>query len=103
MIEFRDLVKYWVTFNEINVSKVMLKLSPTARVEDYQRAYEGVHNQLVALASVVKLGHEINKKFQIGCMVAWMFSYPYTCDPKDKIENQKTKQDNFYYFADTIM
>lgn len=103
LTEFKDLVLYWVTFNEINVSKVTLQLNPKTTDEDYQRAYEGIHNQLVAAAKVVKMGHEINEENQIGCMVAGIFSYPFTCDPKDQIENQKAKQDNFYYFADTIM
>ena len=72
--------------------------------DGYQRVYEELHHQMVAAAKVVKIGHSISSEYRIGCMIAGMFSYPFfTCDPKDQIENQKVKQDNFYLFADTMM
>lgn len=103
MYEYKEYVHHWITFNEINVLKVMAQMNPLTTKKDIQRVYEETHNQLVASARIIKMGHTINVTNKIGCMVAGMFSYPLTADPKDQIQNMKAKQDNFYYFADTIM
>ena len=103
MNEFKNDVKYWVTFNEINVLKVMNDMNPNSDVTHTNRVYEEEHNQLVASSKVVQLGHKINKENKIGCMVAGMFSYALTSDPEDQLAVQRRKQDDFYYFADTIM
>ena len=103
MTEYRGLVKYWITFNEINVLKLHLKINPAVTQADYQRVYEEEHNQLVASARAVKIGHEIDPENKIGCMCAGMFGYPYTCHPQDVAEVQKMKQDFLFLFSDTFM
>ena len=45
--------------------------------------YQAAHYELVASARAVKIGHEINPDFQIGCMIAMCPIYPATCNPKD--------------------
>lgn len=52
-------------------------------VKDEQVLYQALHHQFMASAKAVKLGHEINKDFKIGCMIAYMCSYPLTCHPDD--------------------
>ena len=101
--EFEDLVEYWVTFNEINVLIMMNRLIPNGTHEDRTRSFVETHNQLVASAEVIKLGHEINSNFKIGCMVAGMVSYPLTSNPADVLANQRAIQDGFYYFSDVIV
>ena len=54
-------------------------------------------------AKVVQLAHSMDSQLKVGCMVAGLFSYPYTCDPNDMIANQKQMQDLFYYCADTFV
>lgn len=103
MTEYKDLVKYWITFNELNVLKLMYRMNPNAVPEDAQRVYEEGHNQLVASARVVKMAHEISSNFKVGCMCAGMFSYPLTCDPADVALAQKYRQDVFYFFGDVIV
>lgn len=103
MEEYKDLIKYWITFNEINVLKLLCKMNPNVKVEDVQRVTEELHNQMIASARVVKIGHEINSENNVGCMVAGVFAYPYTCDPLDVLQVQKNAQDNFYLFADILM
>lgn len=34
-----------------------------------QDLYQAVHHELVASALAVKIGHEINPDFKIGCMI----------------------------------
>lgn len=50
---------------------------------DRQRTFEALHNEFVASALAVKLGHEINPDFMIGNMIAHVTAYPLTPDPKD--------------------
>ena len=97
MSEYKDLVKYWITFNEINVLLMMGRM-----ITDYpkQELFEELHNQLVACAKVVTMGHEINKDNLVGCMNAGIFDYPLTPDPKDVIATQKYMQDAFWYTCD---
>lgn len=103
MTEFKDLVRYWITFNEINVFMMVNKNNPNSTAKDTQRVFEETHNQLVASSRVIQMGHKIDPKFKIGCMVAGALSYPLTAKPEDALAAQKNMQDNFYYFADVIV
>ncbi|MCF0111792.1 MAG: family 1 glycosylhydrolase, partial [Erysipelotrichaceae bacterium] len=97
--EYDGLVKYWSTFNEINIVQLMGPLSGRSD----QDLYTQLHHQLVASARVVRYAHENYPELKVGCMVAGLFTYPYTCDPVDQQANQKFMQDNFYYCADTFV
>jgi len=96
--EYKDEVKYWLTFNEINIGmsgfgatmslgmmgedgKPMFKMKETA--EEASDRFTALHHQFVASARAVVMGHEINPDFRIGLMIAGMMTYPYTCNPKD--------------------
>ncbi len=86
---YKDKVKYWLTFNEINsilhfplFNGVITPIDKLTKSEIYQT----VHHQLVASASVTKIGHEINPDFQIGCMVLGMPVYPLTPHPDDMMK-----------------
>lgn len=99
--EYKDQVTYWSTFNEINVAQ--MSIIDESDKDQVQKAYNRLHNQLVASAKVVRYLHENYPEKKIGCMVAGLFTHPYTCDPKDQALNQKTMQDKFYYCADTFI
>ncbi|MBR4471848.1 MAG: family 1 glycosylhydrolase [Erysipelotrichaceae bacterium] len=94
--EYKDLVKYWITFNEINV-EIMLSSYGFKSVKDHLTA---LHNQLLASAEVVKLAHEISSEYKVGSMNCGIVSYPGTCDPEDVLMNQQIMQENFYYSSD---
>jgi len=100
--EFDGLVTYWSTFNEINVQQ-FASIMGNADLKTNQESYQKLHHQLVASARVVRYAHEHYSNLKVGCMVAGMFSYPLTCDPKDELANQKAMQDHFYYCADTFV
>lgn len=95
-IEYRGLVKYWLTFNEINC----LLMGKIFGFGASKNAYQELHNQFVASAKAVILAHEISEDYKVGCMQAGMASYPMTCDPADIRANQKMLQDSFYYCCD---
>ncbi|MBZ6014113.1 6-phospho-beta-glucosidase [Leuconostoc gelidum subsp. gelidum] len=105
---YQNKVKYWMTFNEINnqanydsdflvFTNSGLRFKPGENREEGM--YQSAHNELVASARVVKLGHEINPNFQIGCMIAMGPVYPSTMNPDDVLAAQKAMEKN-YFFAD---
>ena len=101
--EYKDLVKYWLTFNEINCLLMIAAFMPNAPKELLQSSYIKLHHQFVASAKVVKYAHEKYPQFEMGCMIAGMISYPLTCDPKDVLANQQRMQDSFYYCGDVMV
>lgn len=103
MERYRDYVKYWITFNEIN----MILHAPflgagicfEAGENEEQVKYQAAHHELVASALAVRMAHEINQDNQVGCMFAAGSAYPYSCRPEDVWEALRTDQEN-YFFAD---
>lgn len=100
---FRDKVRYWITFNEINMLMHLPFMGAGIRFADGEDEtavkYQAAHNELVASAYAVKLAHEINPEFQVGCMLAAGNVYPYSCRPEDVWESMKKDREN-YFFVD---
>lgn len=110
---YKDVVKYWLTFNEINclTNKFGSFMAGGILLEDggelvlnanddndssKQIRFQALHHQFIASAKAVKLGHEINSDFKIGCMIAYMCTYPYTCNPEDVfLAQQRDNLNNF--------
>lgn len=86
---YRDKVKYWLTFNEINSilnSPFMSGGINTPKEELTQsQLYQAIHHEMVASAMAVKIAHEVNPAFQVGCMILSMPVYPLSPDPADVI------------------
>jgi len=95
---YKDKVKYWLTFNEINVLTIPFGafmgggIIVDEKVNSDQLRFQALHHQFIASAKAVKLGHEINPNFKIGCMIAYMCTYPHTCNPDDILLAQKKDQ-----------
>ncbi|WP_238907075.1 6-phospho-beta-glucosidase [Clostridium sp. YIM B02506] len=105
---YKDKVKYWMTFNEINNQKNVANgifawtCSGVLFEEGENREevmYQAVHHELVASALAVKIGHEINPELKIGCMVSFVPIYPYSCNPDDMMLSVESMHDR-YFFAD---
>ena len=101
---FNGLVKYWLTFNEIDsvfrhpfttVGVVEEKYENKDKAEE--AIYQALHNQFVASALVTKIAKEINPEYQVGCMVTKTLTYPETCNPADIYLAQKDNRQNFLY------
>lgn len=84
---YKDKVKYWLTFNEINAIEFMPYMTSGIEIrEDEERekvVFQAAHHQLVASAKAVKLAHEINSEMKVGCMTLFGLNYPKTCHPDD--------------------
>ena len=106
MRRYQDKVKYWMTFNEIN-NQILLSNDIYAFTnsgilfeegEDrLKTVYQAAHYEFVASAMTVKLGHEINPDFMIGCMMATTPVYPMTCNPKDIMLALQEDRKNLYF------
>jgi len=100
--EYKGLVHYWLTFNEINNTIMFLDLTDDKDLPDsaYQEAYQHLHYQFVASAKAVQIGHAIDPTNMIGCMICGICMYPMTCDPKDIILNRHVWEKNIFYCGD---
>lgn len=100
---YKDKVKYWLTFNEIN-SLIHLPFMSggivTPKEElSLQELYQACHHELVASALAVKIGHEMMPGAKIGCMILGITPYPLTPNPKDVIATM-IKDRETLFFAD---
>lgn len=99
--EYKGLVKYWLTFNEINNTVMFLDMfGGNATDKEYQEAYQHLHHQFVASAKAVHIGHQIDPDYQIGNMICGITFYPATCDPADILATEHKWQQGIYYCGD---
>ena len=107
---YRDVVKYWLTFNEINIGTMggIVSLGTCQGYEGPvfgcpvtpQTAYQALHHQFVASAKAVAYAHEHYPQFKMGCMIAFGTTYPLTCDPADMIKAQQHMNRLNWYCSD---
>ncbi len=86
---YKDSVKLWLSFNEID-SIFRHPFTSAGLVEDkftkegFQKAlYQSMHNQFVASALATKYLHEIVPGGKMGAMLTKLIRYPYTSAPED--------------------
>ena len=96
--EYKGLVKYWLTFNEIN--NTVNFIPDDASDEVYQEAYQHLHYQFVASARAVQIGHQIDPENKIGCMICGITYYPLTSDPEDILFNRSKWEKGIFYCGD---
>ncbi|WP_143595324.1 glycoside hydrolase family 1 protein, partial [Terribacillus saccharophilus] len=93
---YKDKVKYWLTFNEINGATHMpilgLGFSPENEETKLQDSFQGLHHQFVASSLAVKAGHEIIPDAKIGCMLAYVPVYAYDSNPENVLHAIKEEQ-----------
>lgn len=84
---YKGLVKYWITFNEINMILHLPFMGAGLQFEEgedqEQAKYVSAHHELVASAWATKIAHEIDPENKVGCMMAAGNYYPYCCMPED--------------------
>lgn len=106
-------VKYWLTFNEINMLTRPMGaylaggmyvddsdrfISPD--VDSEQLRLQALHHQFVASALVTKFAHELDASLKIGCMLAYRMLYPSTSKPTDIALVQTATEFNNFYCGD---
>ena len=98
---YKDKVKLWLTFNEINsVLHWPLTsggiLTPLDQLSK-QDLFQACHHEFVASALATKLCHEIIPDAKIGCMVLSMPIYPLTPNPDDIIKVMEMDHFNDFF------
>ncbi len=94
-------VKYWLTFNEINMLLHLPFMGAGIYFEEgedkNQVLYTAAHHELVASAKAVKLAHEMMPNTMVGCMLAAGQFYPYSCHPQDVYKGMERDRDNYFF------
>ncbi|QIK57253.1 family 1 glycosylhydrolase [Erysipelothrix sp. HDW6A] len=103
---YKGIVKYWMTFNEIN-STIMVPAIAGIIVgndDDVKKiSYQALHHQFVASAKAVIIGHDIDPENKIGCMVMTTVGYPKTSHPLDVLASQEYLRDGTLFYCDVQM
>ncbi len=102
---YKDKVKYWIPFNEINMSLHLPYTGGAIFIEksegELQATFQALHHQFVASAVATKVAREINPHFQIGSMLGMSLYYPKTNKPEDILAAQSANRVN-YFFLDIL-
>lgn len=112
---YKGKVKYWLSFNEINVILRMpfaaggvLDIHPkdTSRPNadlTQQQIYQACHHMFVANARTVQLCRAVDPEAKMGCMLALsaLATYPYSCNPDDVL-GALDYQRSQYFFMDVM-
>lgn len=97
---YKDKVKYWLTFNEINMS-LHNPFTGVGLPQDSskQAVYQAIHHQLVASALAVKACHDMIPDAKVGNMLLGAMAYPLSAKPDDVMA---THQENhgWMFFGD---
>lgn len=103
---YKDKVKYWMTFNEINNkmdtdNPLFLWTNSGVTVKEGENArevmYQAGHHELIASALAVSKGKEINPEFQIGAMVSHVPIYPYSSNPNDVMLAEELMRERYFF------
>ncbi|MDR1532277.1 MAG: family 1 glycosylhydrolase [Clostridiales bacterium] len=118
--EYKGLVKYYLTFNEINIlatpfggimaggilpqKDVKLDFAAMTKGEDDANTrFNALHHQFVASAKAVRIAHAVDPDIKVGCMVAAMVSYPLSPNPDDILLTQQSVRTGNYLCGDVMV
>lgn len=101
---YQHKVKYWMTFNEINLA-LHDPYTPAGMIVEknkayVQRVYQAIHHMCIASAKAVSLAHTIIPGSMVGNMIAGAIVYPGTCNPEDMKMVKEFSDRMCYYFTD---
>ena len=103
---YKGKVKYWMTFNEINVNMLhpehALGIEIKPDENPYQVIYQASHHEFVASAKAVQIGHSIDPDNKIGMMMLYPTFYAETCNPEDQMVRME-EMNKHYAFSDVMV
>mgnify|MGYP005757567051 FL=1 len=98
---YKGLVRYWLTFNEINMILHLPFMGAGLVFEEGEEEetvkYMAAHHELLASAEATRIGHEIDLENKIGCMLAAGVTYPYSCNPADVWKAMEKDRENYFF------
>ncbi|MEE0027624.1 MAG: glycoside hydrolase family 1 protein, partial [Atopobiaceae bacterium] len=99
---FEGLVKYYLTFNEINCIEAAPFVTAGLIHGNDQAIASATFHQFLASAKTVIAAHEFWPELSIGMMLAYGPVYAFTSDPADQLAAMKA-QDNTLFYSDVQM
>ena len=101
---YKNKVKYWMTFNEINSACEIPALSQgmvgATGGSDKQNVFQAWRHQFVASSLAVKIGHELNPNLKIGCMIVYATTYSFDSNPINQLAAMQYNQAFNYFCTD---
>ncbi len=103
---YKDKVKYWMTFNEINNqmdvdNPLFLWTNSGVTIKEGENPkevmYQTGHHELIASALSVAAGKKINPDFQIGAMVSHVPIYPFSSNPEDIMLAEEEMRQRYFF------
>lgn len=98
---YKGKVKYWLTFNEINMILHAPFMGAGLVFEEgenrEQVMYTAAHHELLASAVATKVAREVDPDNMVGCMIAAGQYYPNTPNPADVRQAQMDNQENYFF------
>lgn len=100
---YRDKVRYWITFNEMNMNLTSVYTGAGVVMDRTDRperevAYQATHHQFLGSALAVRAGKEIlPPDARIGTMINRIEVYPATPRPEDVLQALREDQANLFY------
>lgn len=98
---YKGKVKYWLTFNEINMLLHLPFMGAgilfNEGEKEEQVKYQAAHHELVASALATKMAHEIMPDCMVGCMLAAANTYANTCAPEDVWKSIEKDRENYFF------
>lgn len=88
-------VKYWLTFNEINILNGYSHLGTVECTEPV--TYQCAHHMFIASAKAVQLGHKMMPQAMFGAMYAASPVYARTCKPEDVFSQMTVRRRTLFY------
>lgn len=115
-LRYRNVVKLWLPFNEINATAETISLlfgayTPQLKEKTFCKEHSPeldslrrkvLYNQLLANAKAVQLGRSIDPSFRFGCMLSHNPAYPSTCHPEDMIAALNKKREKNLVVSDIL-
>lgn len=91
---YHHQVKYWITFNQIN----MLTFNSLGILSDRNEdVYQAVHHQLLASAIAKKIALNYSSDILVGTMLSDKIAHPATCKPGDVLFSLRKNQMQFFF------
>ncbi|MDQ0049518.1 6-phospho-beta-glucosidase [Paenibacillus polymyxa] len=94
---YKGKVKYWISFNEINVMSTKPWMAGGVNSDDEQVRMTAAFHQFLASAKAVQMAHRIDPDNKVGMMYAGHFSYPNSPDPEDVQANDDFMHKMLFY------
>lgn len=94
---YKDKVKYWLTFNEINCMSTQPWVAGGILSDEEQVKMTAAYHQLIASAIIVDQAHKINPDLKVGMMYAGHFAYANSADPEDVIGTMNFMHKMLFY------